>query len=96
MRGRLFREGLNAHETVPQQKQNNTQNGDNAYEIGPNSTDANMSFYAPSKGWFVASLIIAVIAVLCGLSPIPYISTYGIWVAILAYIVLAIGNLAQT
>jgi len=55
-----------------------------------------MSLYAPSKGWFIASLIIAVIAVLSALLPIPYISTYGIWVAILAYIVLAIGNLAQT
>jgi len=54
-----------------------------------------MSLYAPSKGWFIASLIIAVLAVLCALSSIPYISTYGIWVAVLAYIVLAIGNLLQ-
>ena len=55
-----------------------------------------MSFRAPSKAWFVASLIIAVIAALGALSPIPYITTYAIWVAILAYIVLAIGSLAQT
>jgi hypothetical protein len=27
-----------------------------------------MNLYAPSKGWFIASLIIAVIAVLCALS----------------------------
>ena len=97
MRGRLFREKVNAYETAPPtKKQSNAQNGDNAYEIGPSSTDANMSLYAPSKGWFIASLIIAVIAVLCALWPIPFVSTYGIWVAILAYIVLAIGNLAQT
>jgi hypothetical protein len=30
------------------------------------------------------------------LSPIPYITTYAIWVAILAYIVLAISSLVQT
>jgi hypothetical protein len=55
-----------------------------------------MRLHAPSKGWFIASLIIAVIAVVDALSAIPYITAYGIWVAILAYIVLAVGNLAQT
>ena len=54
-----------------------------------------MSFHAPSKAWFVASLIIAVIAALGALSPIPYITTYAIWVAILAYIVLAVSSLAR-
>ena len=60
------------------------------------TTDATMRLHAPSKGWFIASLIFAVIAVVDALSPIPYITTYGIWVSILAYIVLAIGNLVQT
>jgi len=60
------------------------------------STDANMSLRAPSKGWFIASLIIAVIAMLGALSPVPYITAYAVWVAILAYIVLAISSLAQT
>lgn len=55
-----------------------------------------MKLHAPSMGWFVASLIIVVIAVVGALSPIPYASTYGIWVAILAYIVLAVGNLPET
>ena len=40
--------------------------------------------------------MIAVIAVVGALSSIPYVTTYGVWVAILAYIVLAIGNLAET
>ena len=53
-----------------------------------------MGLHAPSKGWFIGSLIIAVIALIGALSPIPYISPYGIWV--LAYIVLVVGNLAQT
>ncbi len=55
-----------------------------------------MDLHAPSKGWFVASLIIAVVAVIGALSPIPYVTTYGVWLAILAYIVLALGNLAPT
>jgi len=55
-----------------------------------------VGLHAPSKGWFIASLIIAVIAIFGALSPIPYLATYGIWIAILAYIVLAVSNLAQT
>ena len=52
--------------------------------------------HAPTKGWFTASLIIALIAVVDALSPVPYVTSYGIWVAILAYIVLAVGNLAPS
>jgi hypothetical protein len=58
--------------------------------------EATLSLHAPSKGWFLASLIIAMVAVFGALAPIPYLATYGIWIAILAYIVLAVGNLAQT
>ena len=52
--------------------------------------------HAPTKGWFTASLIIALIAVIGVLSPVPYLTSYGTWVAILAYVVLAVGNLAST
>jgi hypothetical protein len=52
--------------------------------------------HAPTKGWFTASLIIAVVAVFSALSPVPYVTSYGIWVAILAYVVLAVGNLASS
>jgi hypothetical protein len=55
-----------------------------------------MGIHAPPKSWFIASLIIAVIAVLGALSPIPYVTAYATWVAILAYIVLAVSSLAQT
>ena len=55
-----------------------------------------MGLHAPSKGWFIASLVIALMALIGALSPIPYITAYGIWVALLAYVVLVIGNLAQT
>jgi multidrug transporter EmrE-like cation transporter len=53
-----------------------------------------VSLHAPSKGWFVASLITAVIALIGALSPIPYITAYGIWVGLLAYVLLVVGNLA--
>ena len=40
--------------------------------------------------------IIALVAVFSALSPVPYVTSYGIWVAILAYVVLAVGNLASS
>lgn len=56
--------------------------------------EATVKLHAPSMVWFIASLVIAIIAALSVLTPIPSITTYGAWVAILAYIVLAVGNLA--
>ncbi len=55
-----------------------------------------MELHAPSMWMFIVSLIIAVIAVISVLTSIPYITAYGIWGAIRAYIVPAVGNLAQT
>jgi hypothetical protein len=55
-----------------------------------------VKLHAPTKGWFTVSLIIALIAVISVLSPVPYVTSYGTWVAILAYVVLAVGNLAST
>jgi len=53
-----------------------------------------VKLHVPSRGWFIASLVIAVIAVVSVLTPVPYVTKYGAWVAILAYVVLAVGNLA--
>ena len=55
-----------------------------------------MRLHAPTKGWFTASLIIALIAVMGALSPMPYVTSYAVWVAILASVVLAVGNLAAS
>lgn len=48
--------------------------------------------HAPAMWIFVVALIIAVVAVVGVFTPIPYISLYGFWIAILAYVVLALGN----
>jgi hypothetical protein len=55
-----------------------------------------VKLHAPTKGWFTASLIIALVAVIGALSPVPYLTSYGTWIAIFAYVVLAVGNLAST
>lgn len=44
---------------------------------------------------FAVSLIIAAVAVIGVFTPIPYITLHGFWVAILAYVVLAVGNVME-
>ena len=54
-----------------------------------------MKLHAPAMWTFAVSLIIAVVAVIGVFTAIPYITLYGFWVAILAYVVLAVGNVME-
>jgi hypothetical protein len=54
-----------------------------------------MNLSAPTVAVFVISLILAVLAVLSTFVVIPLISPNAFWVAIIAYVVLAIGNLLE-
>jgi hypothetical protein len=46
---------------------------------------------APSQPIFLVSLALAIIAVLGALVIIPVITQYAFWIAVLAYVVLALG-----
>lgn len=52
-----------------------------------------MNLSPPTTAVFVISLILAVLAIIGTFVPIPLISTYAFWVAIIAYVMLAVGNL---
>jgi hypothetical protein len=54
-----------------------------------------MELHAPSMWMFVLSLVIAALAVISAFTAIPYVAEHGFWMAIVAYVVLAVGNLAQ-
>jgi hypothetical protein len=54
-----------------------------------------MNLSAPTTVIFVISLILAVLAVLATFVAIPVISPNAFWVAIMAWIVLAAGNLMK-
>jgi hypothetical protein len=51
-----------------------------------------MNLSPPTTAVFVISLILAVLAVIGNFVAIPLITEHGFWVAIIAYFVLAIGN----
>ena len=51
-----------------------------------------MNLSPPTVAVFVISLILAVLAIISTFVAIPVISANAFWVAIIAYFVLAIGN----
>lgn len=54
-----------------------------------------MNLSAPTKPVFLISLILAVLAVLGVYMQIPFVSGNAFWVAIIAYVVLLVGNVAK-
>ena len=51
-----------------------------------------MTLHAPAMWVFILSLILVVLAVVGIFVEIPYLSMYAFWVAVLAYVVQALGN----
>ncbi len=51
-----------------------------------------MTLQAPAMWVFILSLVLVVLAVVGVFVQIPYLSMYALWVAVLAYVVLALGN----
>jgi hypothetical protein len=54
-----------------------------------------MELHAPPMWMFVLSIVIAALAIISAFTAIPYVAEHGFWMAVLAYVVLAVGNLAK-
>ena len=52
-----------------------------------------MNLTPPTTIVFIISLILAALAVIGKFAVIPFITDNGFWVAIVAYVILAVGNL---
>lgn len=50
---------------------------------------------APTQPIFIVSLVLFVLALLAAFGVLPFLAAYGFWLAILAYIVLLVGNVAK-
>jgi len=55
----------------------------------------NIKLHAPTIVIFLISLVLAVLALVGYFVVIPYITMYGFWIAIVAYVVLAYGNVME-
>lgn len=54
-----------------------------------------MNLNAPTQIVFIISLVLAVLALLSAFVALPVVSGNGLWVALIAYAVLAFGNLMK-
>jgi hypothetical protein len=52
-----------------------------------------MNLTPPTTAVFIVSLILAALAVIGKFVAIPFITDHGFWVAVVAYVILAVGNL---
>ncbi len=52
-----------------------------------------MTLHAPAMWVFILSLVLVVLAVVGVFVEIPFVSMYAFWIAVLAYAVLALGNI---
>jgi hypothetical protein len=50
---------------------------------------------APTFPVFLCSAVLALLATVGALVNIPFVTGYAFWIAILAYVVLAVGNLMR-
>jgi len=57
--------------------------------------EAAMNLSAPTQPIFFISLILAILALLGEYMAIPVVSGNGFWVAIIAYVILLVGNVAK-
>ena len=55
-----------------------------------------MPLHTPSRWIFILALVLAVLALLGAIVSIPYLSMYAVWIAIVAYVVLALGCVIKT
>jgi hypothetical protein len=58
--------------------------------------EKNMNLHTPSVQLFVISLVFAALALVGHFALIPFITLYGFWVAIIAYVILAVGIVMKT
>jgi hypothetical protein len=54
--------------------------------------EAAMTLHAPAIWVFILSLVLVILAVVGVFVELPIFSMYAFWIAVLAYVVLALGN----
>ncbi|MBR0861664.1 hypothetical protein ACVIWV_006925 [Bradyrhizobium diazoefficiens] len=55
-----------------------------------------MNLHTPSVPLFIVSLVLAALALIGHFVLLPFVTLYGFWVAIIAYVILAAGVVMKT
>jgi hypothetical protein len=54
-----------------------------------------MKLNAPTMIVFLVSLVLAVLALIGAVASVRFLSHYGVWIALLGYVVLAVGTVMK-
>ena len=54
-----------------------------------------MNLHKPTMAVFVISLVLAVLALIGAIASVPFLSRYDVWIALVGYVVLALGTLVE-
>jgi threonine/homoserine/homoserine lactone efflux protein len=54
-----------------------------------------MNLSAPKQITFWVAVVVAVVGVIAALVTIPVLSTYALWIVVIAFVILAAGNLVE-
>jgi hypothetical protein len=54
-----------------------------------------MNLNAPTMPVFVASLVLAVLALIGAIGILPFLGAYAVWIALIGYVVLAVGTVVK-
>ena len=63
--------------------------------IKTTSSEENMKLRAPKNITFWIAVIIAVVGVIASFVTIPFLSPYAFWLVVIAFVLLALGNLLE-
>ena len=54
-----------------------------------------MKLHTPTMPVFVVSLVLAVLALIGATGSLPFLNTYDVWIALIGYVVLAVGTVMK-
>ena len=54
-----------------------------------------MNLHKPNMAVFVISLVLAVLGLIGAITSVAYLSSYAVWLALIGYVVLAVGTLVE-
>ena len=54
-----------------------------------------MNLHKPNMVVFLISLVLAVLGLIGAITSVAYLSSYAVWLALIGYVVLAVGTLVE-
>jgi hypothetical protein len=63
--------------------------------VGDLKQEEAMNLHKPNMVVFLISLVLAVLGLIGAITSVAYLSSYAVWLALIGYVVLAVGTLVE-